>query len=175
MKFNGIVLLLFLLITPIYTFNCGANQIKDIKINKVSQPVNKRKLSTIYTPIQIKMDYTYLDSQKNSAELTSKVKQILDKTIVYFSKLLSIKHTYFSYLPQHFKAFCKIPVFDSSYQSYGYYYDLVIIPYFSDTIGTSVQAAATACVAISQTMQPKMGVIMINPNLDSHLKKFRKN
>ena len=168
MKFNGIVLLLFLLITPIYTFNCGANQIKDIKINKVSQPVNKRKLKIpkIYTPIQIKMDYTYLDSQKNSAELTSKVKQILDKTIVYFSKLLSIKHTDFSYLPQHFKAFCKIPVFDSSYQSYGYYYDLVIIPYFSDTIGTSVQAAATACVAISQTMQPKMGVIMINPNLD---------
>ena len=166
MKFNGIVLLLFLLMTPIYTFNCGANQIKDIKINKVSQPENRRRLSTNYTPIQIKVDYTYLDSQNNSQELKATIKKILDKTITYFSKLLSVKHSDFYYQSEHFKSYCKIPYFDKTYPLYGLTYDLVIIPHFSDTIGDSVQAAATACVAISETMQPKMGVIMINPNLD---------
>ena len=174
MKINEIIILFVLLIVPIYSFNCGANQIKDIKINQVSQPVNKRKLSNVYTPIKIKMDYTYLESQKNSEDLTNRVEQVLDKTITYFSKLLSVIHTDFYYQQEHFKSYCKIPKFDSNYNTYGFNYDLVIIPYFSDTIGQSVQAAATACVAISGTMQPKIGVIMINPNLDfSHVNSER--
>ena len=174
MKINEIIILFVLLIVPIYSFNCGASQIKDIKINQVSQPVNKRKLSNVYTPIKIKMDYTYLESQKNSEDLTNRVEHVLDKTITYFSKLLSVIHTDFYYQQEHFKSYCKIPKFDSNYNTYGFNYDLVIIPYFSDTIGQSVQAAATACVAISGTMQPKIGVIMINPNLDfSHVNSER--
>ena len=66
MKLKESLLILFLLLTPIITFKCGANDIKDVKINKVSQPDYKRRLSSFYTPIQIKMDYSYLDSQKNS-------------------------------------------------------------------------------------------------------------
>ena len=109
MKINEIIILFVLLIVPIYSFNCGANQIKDIKINQVSQPVNKRKLSNVYTPIKIKMDYTYLESQKNSEDLTNRVEQVLDKTITYFSKLLSVIHTDFYYQQEHFKSYCKIP------------------------------------------------------------------
>ena len=165
LKTSFIIFLLFL--TPIFTFKCGANDIKDIKINKVSQPTNKRRLTTFYTPIKIKLDYSYLDSQQNSDETRiTKIKKVLDNTLTYFEKLLSVLHTDFSYQPTHFKTFCKIPVFGSDYNSWGYDNDLVIIPYFSDTLQSSVLAAATACVAISETMEPKMGVIMINPNLD---------
>ena len=165
LKTSFIIFLLFL--TPIFTFKCGANDIKDIKINKVSQPTNKRRLTTFYTPIKIKLDYSYLDSQQNSDETRiTKIKKVLDNTLTYFEKLLSVLHTDFSYQPTHFKNYCKIPVFGSDYNSWGYDNDLVIIPYFSDTLQSSVLAAATACVAISETMEPKMGVIMINPNLD---------
>ena len=165
LKTSFIIFLLFL--TPIFTFKCGANDIKDIKINKVSQPTNKRRLTTFYTPIKIKLDYSYLDSQQNSDETRiTKIKKVLDNTLTYFEKLLSVLHTDFSYQPTHFKTYCKIPVFGSDYNSWGYDNDLVIIPYFSDTLQSSVLAAATACVAISETMEPKMGVIMINPNLD---------
>ena len=165
LKTSFIIFLLFL--TPIFTFKCGANDIKDIKINKVSQPTNKRRLTTFYTPIKIKLDYSYLDSQQNSDQTRiTKIKKVLDNTLTYFEKLLSVLHTDFSYQPTHFKSFCKIPVFGSDYNSWGYDNDLVIIPYFSDTLQSSVLAAATACVAISETMEPKMGVIMINPNLD---------
>ena len=165
LKTSFIIFLLFL--TPIFTFKCGANDIKDIKINKVSQPTNKRRLTTFYTPIKIKLDYSYLDSQQNSDETRiTKIKKVLDNTLTYFEKLLSVLHTDFSYQPTHFKTFCKIPVFGSDYNTWGYDNDLVIIPYFSDTLQSSVLAAATACVAISETMEPKMGVIMINPNLD---------
>ena len=165
LKTSFIIFLLFL--TPIFTFKCGANDIKDIKINKVSQPTNKRRLTTFYTPIKIKLDYSYLDSQQNSDETRiTKIKKVLDNTLTYFEKLLSVLHTDFSYQPTHFKNYCKIPIFGSDYNSWGYDNDLVIIPYFSDTLQSSVLAAATACVAISETMEPKMGVIMINPNLD---------
>lgn len=167
MKINDLIILFLLLLNPIISFRCGANQIKDIKINKVSQPQNKRKLATFYTPIKIKMDYSYLDSQKNSDATTiSRLKKVLNNTIGYFEKLLSVYHSDFFYQPEHFKTYCKIPVFGEDYRTWGLVYDIVIIPYFSDTIGKTIQAAATACVAISETMQPKVGVIMINPNLD---------
>ena len=167
MKLKTSFIIFSLFLTPIFTFKCGANDIKDIKINKVSQPTNKRRLTTFYTPIKIKLDYSYLDSQQNSDETRiTKIKKVLDNTLTYFEKLLSVLHTDFSYQPTHFKNYCKIPVFGSDYNTWGYDNDLVIIPYFSDTLQSSVLAAATACVAISETMEPKMGVIMINPNLD---------
>ena len=167
MKLKTSIIIFLLFLTPIFTFKCGANDIKDIKINKVSQPTNKRRLTTFYTPIKIKLDYSYLDSQQNSDQTRiTKIKKVLDNTLTYFEKLLSVLHTDFSYQPTHFKNYCKIPVFGSDYNSWGYDNDLVIIPYFSDTLQSSVLAAATACVAISETMEPKMGVIMINPNLD---------
>ena len=167
MKLKTSIIIFLLFLTPIFTFKCGANDIKDIKINKVSQPTNKRRLTTFYTPIKIKLDYSYLDSQQNSDQTRiTKIKKVLDNTLTYFEKLLSVLHTDFSYQPTHFKNYCKIPVFGSDYNTWGYDNDLVIIPYFSDTLQSSVLAAATACVAISETMEPKMGVIMINPNLD---------
>ena len=116
--------------------------------------------------MNIKMDYTYLDSQSQSKEITDQLKKLLDKTAYYLGKLLSVQHSDFLYRPEHFKTYCKIPKFGDDYENWGLYHDLVVIPYFSDTIGSTVQAAATACVAISETMQPKMGVIIINPNLD---------
>ena len=171
MKINVLITLFFVILNPIFTFKCGSSQIKDIKINKVSQPENKRKLSTVLTPIKIKVDYSYLDSQQNSEEsIINRLKNVLNKTINYFEKLLSVYHSDFFYQEEHFKTYCKIPIFDSDYRMWGLEYDIAIIPYFSDTIGTSIQAAATACVAISDTMKPKLGVIMINPKLDfSHV------
>ena len=167
MKIKDSIVLFFILLNPIFAFKCGANDIKDITINKVSQPDYTRRLNNFYTPIKIKMDYSYLDSQKDSDKTTvERLKKVLNTTVAYFEKLLSVYHSDFYYQPEHFKTYCKIPVFDENYNALGLEYDMVIIPHFSDTIGSQIQAAATACVAISETMQPKLGVIMINPNLD---------
>ena len=59
MKLKTSIIFLLILLAPIFAFNCGANDIKDIKINKVPQPGPKRILKTssiLYTPIKIKLD-----------------------------------------------------------------------------------------------------------------------
>ena len=72
-----------------------------------------------------------------------------------------------NYQRDYFLKYCQIPKYGENFLSWGYDYDLVIMPYFNDSLTQStIQAAATACIAISETMQPKMGIIMINPNLD---------
>ena len=83
MKINVLITLFFVILNPIFTFKCGSSQIKDIKINKVSQPENKRKLSTVLTPIKIKVDYSYLDSQQNSEEsIINRLKKVLIKPLI---------------------------------------------------------------------------------------------
>ena len=152
----------------VLSFNCGYNEINNT-IHKVPSPESKRKLANAYTPIKIKMDYTYLESQGKSEYLTTKVKDVLDKTISIFESLLSVNHIEFKFENIHATYYCGIKKYSNDIINRGKDYDLVIFPYFNDSLAsTSIQAAATACLAIEDTMQPKMGIVMINPNLNFH-------
>ena len=152
----------------VLSFNCGSNKINQT-IHVVPSPESKeskRKLDTKYTPIKIKMDYTYLESQGKNNYLTNKVKNVLEKTISIFESLLSVNHANFQYKEIYASYYCGIQNYDKDIINWGSQYDLVIFPYFNDSlVSTPIQAAATACLAIESTMKPKMGVIMINPNL----------
>ena len=162
-----LALLNSLLIIDVFGFKCGTNELNHIKPHKVSVPEAKRKLDTDYKPIKIKMDYTYLESQKRSSELTERIKKVLDKTVSDFESLLSVQHANFYYHQKFFSDYCGVPIYGGDYGTWGNVYDLVIIPYFNESLsGSTIQAAATACVAITETLQPKMGIVMINPNLD---------
>lgn len=166
-KINLFILLISLLIFEISTIPCGADQFNNVEPHRVSLPQNTRKLSVDYKPIKIKMDYTYLESQKKSTELTTKLESVLDKTVSILETLLTVQHANFIYQRTYMETHCGIPVYSNEYNSWGNNYDLVIFPYFNDSLsGSTVQAAATACIAITQTMQPKMGIIMVNPGLD---------
>ena len=164
---NIFIIICSLIITKVLNFNCGANELNYITPQKVPLPKGTRKLENAYRPLKIKMDYTYLDSQGESTLLTNSVKNVLEKTVSDFESLLSVQHINFLYQPIHFTNYCGIKKYSSDYISWGQNYDLVVIPYFNSSLSKStIQAAATACIAVSETMQPKMGIIMINPNLD---------
>ena len=164
-----------LIIIKVLSFNCGTNELNHIKPHKVSLPRKSRKLNDVYSPIKIKMDYTLLDSQEQTEDLKNRVKNVLDKTVSDFESLLSVQHFNFLYRREHFKDFCGIEKYSPDYEKWGQTYDLAIIPYFNQSLYTStIQAAATACIAITETMQPKMGIIMINPNLDFSYKNSEK-
>jgi hypothetical protein len=167
MTFYFLILYNSLIITKIFAFHCGADQFNHIEPHKVDLPEGTRNLQDEYKPIKIKMDYTYLESQQSSTDLTDRLKTILDKTVSDIESLLSVQHSNFLYQPSYISKFCGIPKFSDDYLSWGNIYDLVIIPYFNDSlVSSSILAAATACVAITDTLQPKMGIIMINPKLE---------
>ena len=80
---NVFFILISILFMNVLSFNCGFKYINQT-FHKVSFPESKRKLSSVYTPIKIKMDYTYMESQGKDNYLTSKVKNVLDKTIFLY-------------------------------------------------------------------------------------------
>ena len=104
---NVFFILISISFMKVLSFNCGSSQINNT-IHKVSSPESKRKLGTTYSPIKIKMDYTYLESQGKDDYLTSKVKKVLDKTISIFESLLSINHFGFQFESFHASYFCGI-------------------------------------------------------------------
>ena len=161
------IIIISFLINNIQSFHCGTNELNHITIHKVPLPKGSRYLDSEFRSIRIKMDYTYLESQGKSSDLTKRLENVLDKTVSDFEKLLSIRHVNFMYDKEYLTKYCKVQTYDPNFASWGDNYDLVIIPYFNDTLTSStIQAAATACLAISDTMQPKMGIIMVNPKLD---------
>ena len=78
------------IITNIFAFHCGSDQFNHIEPHKVDLPEGTRNLQAEYKPIKIKMDYTYLESQQSSTDLTDRLKKILDKTVSDIESLLSV-------------------------------------------------------------------------------------
>ena len=175
--YMDICLILFVInITSLYAFKCGADKMTHIKVTKVPATIkNKenRKLSTEYQPIQIKYDYTYLYSQSKDASTVSLVKDLLEQTATYFQKILSVKHEDYNFTAPDYSELCQISKISDDTKNWSDKYDLVIIPYFSDNIDASVQAAASPCV-VTESNVPKVGVMMLNPNLAYNKQNYEK-
>ena len=161
------ILYISIILSQVISLKCGSDQLSHITLHKVSLPKGTRQLYDFYKPIRIKVDYTYLKKQGKSEDLTNRIEIVLNKTVSDLEALLTVQHVNFMYQKEHLEKYCGVPIFSQDYYSWGDNYDLAIIPYFNNSLKeSSIQAAATACIAISENMQPKMGVIMINPNLD---------
>ena len=172
------LILLILNIPSSHSFKCGADKMNHIKITKVSSSVkNKenRKLSTEFQPIQIKYDYTYLDSQSKDASMVSKIKNLLEQTSTYFQKILSVKHDIFDFdsVRQEVKKNCLIPKMSDDAINWSNKYDLVILPYFEDKIEKTIQAAASPCIVDNNNFS-KIGIMMLNPHLEYNKQNYEK-
>ena len=156
-----------IIIKHITSFNCGSDIFNHISPHKVDIPKESRKLENVYSPIKIKMDYTYMESQQKSRELVERIEKVLNKAVSDIESLLTVQHVNFLFQADYISKYCNVPEYSKDFLSWGINYDLAIIPYFNSSLSTStIQAAATACIAITETLQPKMGIIMINPNLE---------
>ena len=173
--FNILIMYISLILSQVLALKCGSDQLSHITPHKVKLPEGTRQLDEGYKPIKIKIDYTYLKSQGKSNDLIESIEKVLNKTVSDIEALLSVQHVNFLYQEEHLTKYCGIPKFSKNYFSWGVDHDLAIIPYFNDSlIKSDILAAATACIAISETMQPKMGIIVINPNLDFSYKNSEK-
>ena len=96
MKMNIIILLFLNFFYVILTWRCGADQLK-IKpgILNITKEEKKRRLSSYYTPIKIKADYSNLKMTDsiNSATL-QKIKNLIDETCNEFSKFLKVSKAF---------------------------------------------------------------------------------
>ena len=126
----------------------------------------ERRLSTLYTPISIKVDYTYLESQNllPSGNL-SKLKSVISETINALSALLEVKHQDTKLDKDDIEESCEIPKVASDYSNFLYENDVLILPYIDEEYDDEVLAAATPCLTLNN-YQPKVGVLALNKNMD---------
>ena len=112
MKILYLSFILLLNISIILTHKCGHDLIKKkshkISIDRIDK--KKRGLSTDYTPIKIKVDYTYLESQnKLRSRVLSQLKNILEDVTRYLSLLLSVEHENIKTNKTEISYYCEIP------------------------------------------------------------------
>ena len=148
----------------IFGFRCGKDKLK-IKPKKIKSSNVKRQLSTSYTPISIKVDYTYLEYQNIlSADNLSKLKSVIEETITAFSALLKVKHQDTEIDKSKIIEYCEIPKISDSYSKFLYENDVLLLPYVDTEFDEEVLAAASACLMLSD-YQPKVGVLALNAKM----------
>ena len=164
-----LLFIIFLYNYSIFSFKCGADLIKKKKKYKKIIPKrnkDKRGLSSEYTPIKIKVDYTYLESQKKlSSEILGNLKNIMEDVINHLSALLSVKHEEdLSTDEDEIDEYCDIPKVSSEIGSFYETYDLLIFPMIAKKMDEETNAAAWGCMYLKND-KPIAGVVEINKNL----------
>ena len=137
-------------------------------INITSIENNKRKLTDTYRPINIKVDLTYLKSQKLFDEdKLRQLEEIFSETIQSLSSIISVQHYIITDdISNSIKELC-VPKFDSELNTGFIQYDLLIFPMVDSdsSLSNNVLAAATPCIIASNNYKPMGGVVLINKNL----------
>ena len=148
-----------------YAFKCGTGQLKNepymISNDKVNN--NKRRLSTEFTPIKIKVDYKLLSNQVNIEQLNY-FKEVFSNVVYYFNSLLLVQHDNIDIDEESIKKHCFIDDIENGAGKIFYDYDLIIIPYIEDSLDKNVLAAASPCLYLSN-FKPIGGVVEINQDL----------
>ena len=167
MKILFLLFIIILEISIIFTHKCGHDLIKKkshkISLDRIDK--NRRGLSTDYTPIKIKVDYTYLESQKKlSTSVLSQLKNILEDVTRYLSLLLSVEHENIKTNKNEISYYCEIPKVYSGINQSLYENDLLIFPMIEPDLDEDTNAAAWTCMALTNE-KPLAGVVEINPDL----------
>ena len=153
----------------IVCYRCGADSIKKKPKNiSAKKSEDKRSLSTDYTPIQIKYDYTYLKSQKilKTKNLNDLINLFTDIS-KYLSSLLSVEHINAEIDRNDIENVCEIPIYSEDIGNSLHTHDLLIFPMINMELEEEVSAQAWECLALNQ--RPCVGVVEINS--DFSLKK----
>ena len=169
MKMNIIILLFLNFFYVILTWRCGADQLK-IKpgILNITKEEKKRRLSSYYTPIKIKADYSNLKMTDsiNSGTL-QKIKNLIDETCNEFSKFLKVQHINVGLFnnEEFIKEQCEIDSLGADFGNYLIENDVIIFPSFDSELGGGVLAAAGLCLYNAENLRPFGGMLLINPEL----------
>ena len=164
-------LIIFFQFNLLYCHRCGTNLLKNnismIKITSIEK--NKRQLTDIYRPINIKVDMTYLKSQHLlDEEKISKLETIFAETLQSMSSIISVQHYIINDdVSNSIKELCGIPTFDPELNTGFIQYDVLIFPLVDNDqiLANNVLAAATPCLISNSNYKPMAGIVLINKDL----------
>lgn len=165
------LLIAFTLLTQtiyISSHNCVHDQLNiKPKINSAmegNKEENLRFLQSIpWTPINIYIDYTYLNSQTTiDAKTVDFTKKVVDNAIKIFSNILSVQRIN----PKLILTECaEIPKtgINPELKTTGITADIAIIPFFDLAAEKSTEAYAAPCTMDPTTKRPNGGLMAFNP------------
>ena len=171
-----ILAIIFIIIKEAYNHQCGTDKLnirpKPLKI----KPGIKNNLvkSNSYSPISIGYDFSSFIKPDSMKESTfSELKSIFKETRVEFSKLLQVIHQEIDLTGRKYEIMdsCNLDVIGKDYKNFLIKNDLIIFPVISSELGTSVAAAARACLTHPDTNRPIIGIVYISRIMDE----FKKN
>ena len=165
MKLHFLSYLIFLInLSVLYTHRCGTDfmNIRPYKIN--NDRVNEnRRLSTNYSPIKIKVDYTQLKYQINNNQIFSFYEEVFQDVSNYFNALLSVQHINVELDKSLINNNCEISKIGKGVEKWLYENDVVIFPYIDFSLEEEILAAATACLVLND-YRPVGGLVALNQN-----------
>jgi hypothetical protein len=136
--------------------------IRPYKIN--NDRVNEnRRLSTNYSPIKIKVDYTQLKYQINNNQIFSFYEEVFQDVSNYFNALLSVQHINVELDKSLINNNCEISKIGKGVEKWLYENDVVIFPYIDFSLEEEILAAATACLVLND-YRPVGGLVALNQN-----------
>ena len=150
--------------------SCGTNQLKITPYVLDIGDIQRRKLAYDYTPINIKVDMTYLKSQNilNDEKLKN-LEEIFEEVTGYFKAILSVQKIIIEEdLSQYINERCGISKFDLGDNNF----DLLILPKISEDLNKNILAAGTPCLSL-KNHKPIAGIIEINKNLSLEKTNFK--
>ena len=171
----SIISFLFLLILQKNKYNCfrcGADLIKkNPKIIELNNTNAKRSLSTEYTPLKIKYDYSYLINQNllKDQDLND-LKNRFDDVSNYLNSLLSVNHQAQQLDTKLIEDYCEIDIYSPDIKNYLLTYDIIIIPIINTDLDYDILAQAWTCLTSKKDNNPILGIVEINK--DFNLDKF---
>ena len=147
----------------IISYKCKFDSIKrKPKTIKYENKDDKRALSNDYSPIKIKLDYTYLESQnKLTYKDLNDLKYIFNEIVNYLSSLFSVVHIDLKLDKDLINYSCDISKYGSDIENTFYSYDLLIFPIINTDLEEGVLAQAWECLS-TQDNKPVAGVVEIN-------------
>ena len=177
MNFKPIIFLLITLnFSSLFCHKCGADLlIKKLNVNADITPKEnkRRKLSSEYTPINIKIDYTILNIQKSLGLVNNFNYEAFQTELVkianYFKKIVLVQHELFDQksLLEGIKKQCYSSITDlGEIDSY----DLIVYPQVDtgeEFITSETIAAASHCLLSEVSQRPIVGIILLNKNLNT--------
>ena len=150
------------------TYRCGTN---DLKLNPYNieptkeEKERRRRLSSSYQPISIKVDFTPFSRPSGMTSQTfNRIKDIIEETLNEFKKFLLIQHVSIdlsNYL-NTIKESCDVDEVSADYSNFLKNDDVVIFPSFYK-VADNVLAAARFC--LTESKRPIAGNLYLNPNL----------
>ena len=170
-------ILIILNISSLFCHRCGTDLLirkLNLKTNQSSNKISRRRLDNGFTPINILIDYTTLDIQKNQGTLSKEnynnFKTELDKIVEYFRKIVYVQHEniYSSNLKRLINENCASQ--STMIGTYINSYDLIVFPRVDtegDYLSSGIIAAAAHCLSSSYTSRPIAGIILLNKELNS--------